>query len=76
MVTPFTGAIFTPLSAETDRVVWGVEFLVLLVAHITLRFECHTYSYDALSTTIRKALGWIHNDPQEANPPEGDSWNL
>ena len=47
-----------------------LDGLVPLVAHIALRFECRIYSYGAPSTTIRKALGWIHNDPQEANPPE------
>ena len=70
MVASFTGAISTPLSAGTDRVVSGVEFLVLLVAHIALRFECRIYSYGALSTTIRRALGWIKKNPQEANSPE------
>ena len=70
MAASFTGAISTPRSAGTDRVVSGVEFLVLLVAHVALRFECRIYSYGALSATIRTALGWIHKDPQEANPPE------
>ena len=70
MVASFTGAISTPLSAGTDRVVSGVEFLAMLVAHIALRFECRIYSYGALSTTIPRALGWIKENPQEANPPE------
>jgi hypothetical protein len=42
----------------------------MLVALVALRFECRIYSYGALSTTIPRALGWIHKDPQEANPPE------
>ena len=33
----------------------------MLVPHVALRFECRIYSYGALSTMIRKALGWIHN---------------
>jgi len=70
MVASFTAATSTPPSAGTDRVVSGVEFLVLLVALVALRFECRIYSYGALSTTIPRALGWIHKDPQEANPPE------
>ena len=70
MVASFTGAISTPLSAGTDRVVSGVEFLAMLVAHIALRFECCIYSYGALSTTIRRALGWIKENPQEATSPE------
>ena len=44
--------------------------LAMLVALVALRFECRIYSYGALSTTIPRALGWIHKDPQEANPPE------
>ena len=29
---------------------------------MALRFECRIHSFGALSTTIRKALGWIGND--------------
>ena len=70
MVASFTGAISTPRSAGTDLLVSGGEFLVLLVAHIALRFECRIYSYGALSTTIRRAFGWIQKDRQEAKSPE------
>ena len=70
MAASFTGAISTPRSGETDLVVSGVEFLAMLVAHIALRFECRIYSYGALLTTIRRALGWIQKDPQEANSPK------
>ena len=42
----------------------------MLVPHIALRFECRIYSYGALSTTIRKALGWMHNDQEELVPPQ------
>jgi hypothetical protein len=69
-VGSFTGAISTPRSAGTDRVVSGVELLAMLVAHIALRFECRIYSYGALSTTTRRAFGWIKENPQEANSPE------
>ena len=61
---------FHPSLRRDYQLVSGVEFLAMLVAHVALRFECRIYSYGALSTTIRRALGWIHNDPQEANPPE------
>ena len=44
--------------------------MVLLVAHIALRFECRIYSYGALSTTIPRAFGWIQKDRQEAKSPE------
>ena len=61
MVASFTAAIFTPLSAGTDRVVSGVEFLVLLVELVALRFECRIYSYGALD-----------NDPESARlDPQG-----
>jgi hypothetical protein len=36
----------------------GLEFLTMLVPHVALRFECRIYSY-ALSTTIRRQLGWV-----------------
>ena len=42
----------------------------MLVPHIALRLECRIYSYGALSTTILKALGWIHNDQEELVPPQ------
>jgi len=48
----------------------GGEFLAMLVAHIALRFECRIYSYGTLSTTIRRALGWMQKDAQEHNSPE------
>ena len=70
MVASFTGAISTPLSAGTDRVVSGGEFLVLLVALFALLLECRIFSQGALSTTIRIALGWIRKDSQKENPPE------
>ena len=31
----------------------------MLVPHVALRFECRIHSFGAISTTIRKALGWI-----------------
>ena len=70
MAASFTGATSTHRSEETDRVVSGVEFLAMLVPHIALRLECRIYSYGALSTTILKALGWIHNDQEELVPPQ------
>jgi len=66
----FTGATSTHRSEETDLLVSGLEFLAMLVPHIALRFECRIYSDGALSATIRKALGWIHNDQEELVPPQ------
>jgi hypothetical protein len=36
-----------------------LEFLALLVPHVALRFECRIHSYGAISTTIRRQLGWV-----------------
>ena len=37
----------------------GLEFLAMLVPHVTLRHECRIHTYGAVSTRIRKELGWI-----------------
>jgi hypothetical protein len=53
---------FHPSLGRDYQLVSPLEFLALLVPHIALRFECRIYSYGALSTTIRKALGWIRKE--------------
>lgn len=48
----------------------GVEFLALLVPHIALRYECRIQSFGALSTTIRRQLGWIRKSVDAQAPPD------
>ena len=48
----------------------GVEFLAMLVPHIALRFECRIHCYGAVSTTIRRELGWIKKDETPAAPKD------
>ncbi len=60
---------FHPGLGADHRLVSGVEFLALLVPHILLRFECVIRSYGAVSTTIRRKLGWIGRDPAKKEAP-------
>jgi hypothetical protein len=46
----------------------AVDFLALLVPHVLLRYEVSIRSCGALSTTIRKRLGWIEDEP--SSPPD------
>ena len=48
----------------------GVEFLALLIPHIALRYECRIQSFGALSTTIRRQLGWIRAKEEPASAPD------
>ena len=41
----------------------------MLVAHIALRHECRIHTYGALSTTIRRQLGWVDRKGQGAAAP-------
>ena len=50
----------------------GVEFLAMLVAHIALRYECRIHTYGALSTTIRRQLGWVDRKGHGATAPTAD----
>jgi hypothetical protein len=42
----------------------------MLVPHVALRFECRIHSYGAISTTIRRQLGWIKEDQESPEAPE------
>jgi hypothetical protein len=58
-------------SLKTDhRLCSGVEFLALLVPHIALRHECRIHCYGAISTTIRRELGWTRKQEGEEAPRE------
>ncbi len=50
---------FHPTLGRDHQLVTGVEFLAMLVPHITLRYECRIHLYGAISTTFRKRWGWI-----------------
>ena len=42
----------------------------MLVPHIALRFECRIHCYGAVSTTIRRELGWIKKEETPAAPKD------
>jgi hypothetical protein len=49
---------FNPNLQRDYQLVPGVEFLAMLVPHINLKYEIVIRYYGAISTTIRKKLGW------------------
>jgi hypothetical protein len=55
----YRGTRFHPGLGRDHQLVSGLEFLAMLVPHIALRFECRIFSYGAVSTTIRRQLGWV-----------------
>ncbi len=42
----------------------------MLVPHIALRYECRIFSYGAISTTIRRQLGWIKKEETPQAPKD------
>ncbi len=68
----FIVATITPRSAGTisrdHQLCSGVEFLALLVPHFALKHECRIHCFGAISTTIRRQLGWIRKG-NEAQAP-------
>ena len=65
----YTGS-FHPSLGRDHQLVSGVEFLAMLVPHIALRFECRIHCYGAVSTTIRRELGWIKKEETPAAPKD------
>ena len=59
---------FHPGIGRDHQLVSGVEFLAMLVPHITLRYACRIHSYGAISTTIRRQLGWTKKDEAPEAP--------
>jgi hypothetical protein len=55
----YRGTHFHPGLGRDHQLVSGLEFLAMLVPHIALRYECRIFSYGAVSTTIRRQLGWV-----------------
>ncbi len=60
---------YHPSLGRDHQLVSGLEFLAMLVPHIALRFESRIYSYGAISTTIRRQLGWIEKDQESTEAP-------
>jgi hypothetical protein len=56
----YQGARFHPGLGRDHQLVSALEFLAMLVPHISLRFEVTIRCYGALSTAIRKKFGWIN----------------
>ena len=61
---------FHPGFGRDYQLVSGLEFLAMLVAHIALRYECRIHCYGAISTTIRRQLGWIKKDETPQAPKD------
>lgn len=50
---------FHPSLGRDHQLLGPVDFLALLVPHVLLRFQSVIRCYGALSTTVRRRLGWI-----------------
>ena len=61
---------FNPSLGRDYQLLSALEFLAMLVPHITLRFECRIHSYGAISTTIRRQLGWIKKEETPQAPTD------
>ena len=59
---------FHPGFGRDYQLVCGLEFLAMLVPHIALRYECRIHCYGAISTTIRRQLGWIKKEETPQAP--------
>jgi hypothetical protein len=57
----YQGARFHPGLGRDHQLVSGVEFLAMLVPHISLRYEVTIRCYGALSSTIRRRFGWVRS---------------
>ncbi len=60
---------YHPSLGRDHQLVSGLEFLAMLVPHVALRYESRIHSYGAISTTIRRELGWIEKDEESAQAP-------
>jgi hypothetical protein len=61
---------YNPTLGTDHQLLSALEFLALLVPHVILRYECRIFCYGAISTTIRRALGWVKKDGAAAGPGE------
>ena len=61
---------FHPGIGRDYQLVSGLEFLAMLVPHIALRYECRIHCYGAISTTIRRQLGWIEKEETPQAPKD------
>ena len=61
---------YHPSLGRDYQLVSGTEFLGMLVPHVALRFECSIHCFGAISTTNRKALGWIQNETDDKSSAE------
>ncbi len=55
----YRGTRFHPGLGRDHQLVSGLEFRAMLLPHIALRYECRIFCYGAVSTTIRRQLGWV-----------------
>jgi hypothetical protein len=56
---------FHPSLGKDHQRLSGLEFLAMLIPHVALRFECRIFCYGAISTTIRRRLGWVKKEGEE-----------
>jgi len=61
---------FHPGFGRDYQLVSGLEFLAMLVPHIALRYECRIHCYGAISTTVRRQLGWIKKEETPQAPKD------
>jgi len=63
---------FNPNLGRDHQLCSAVEFLALLVPHIALRYESRIRTYGAISTSIRRQLGWISSEDGEETAAPND----
>jgi len=68
----YKGTRFHPGLGRDYQLVSGLEFLAMLVPHVAIRYECRIFSYGALSTTIRRQLGWVDRKNAESSDAPTD----
>ena len=52
------------------QLVSGLEFLAMLVPHMAFRYECRIHCSGAISTTIRRQLGWVKKEETPRAPKD------
>ena len=66
----YQGTKVHPRLGTDHQLLPPADFLALLAGHVLLRYEVTIRSYGALSTTLRKRVGWVEAPPLKEPPAE------
>ncbi|MFQ5655290.1 MAG: transposase, partial [Planctomycetota bacterium] len=64
----YLGTRYHPGLKRDHELVSGLEFVAMLVPHVSLRYQVTIRYYGAISTTIRRQLGWIEQGGRSQAP--------